>query len=169
MKKAIVLLAILIKCNNQASSQTCDELVIDGFYTSCFSNKSNNIGAIYVTYKLSFDNNKPKVNANGDTITYLIYNCVPKFKNISKAVKDAYESTIKNLSKTDSLIIITGSIYGDQKKSIAPDYCWTIVQSLSSKLIYYCFIIKNDDKCEFVNLSTSELQSILKYTLPIKK
>ncbi len=164
----IFLSVLLATIFSLESMSQCDLIVSDGFATSCFVN--GNPQPVYITYKLSNNNNIPVINANGDTITYVFNNCIPNLPKINQKVKEAYKLSIHNLSKVDSLIIITGSVYGNRKiqntEIAIPDYFWTVVQSLSNKSIYYCILIKNDDNLDIINAGIQELQSMLNYKIP---
>ena len=105
--------------------------------------------------------------------TFRFYNCVPQTPHLNRGVWKHYETEIRKLSWTDSLLVITGSIFGDKTipntKVAIPDYCWKIAQSLTDKRIIYCFIISNDLECKYQSLTIGELQSKLNYLIPYNK
>jgi endonuclease G len=105
--------------------------------------------------------------------TFRFYNCVPQTPHLNRGIWKHYETEIRKLSQSDSLLVITGSIFGSKKllnSNVAiPDYCWKVVESLSTKTTYYSFIISNDLECKEANLLIEDLEKKLGYILPLKK
>jgi endonuclease G len=105
--------------------------------------------------------------------TFRFYNCVPQKPHLNRGIWKRYETEIRTLSQTDSLLIITGALFGNKKlpnsEVAIPDYCWKVVESLSTLQIYYSFIISNDDQCAYLQINVPELEHQLKYILPLKK
>ncbi len=108
-----------------------------------------------------------------ESMTFRFYNCIPQTPHLNRGIWKHYETEVRKLSQTDSLLIITGSIFGGRvipNTHVAiPDFCWKVVQSLSTKNIYYCFIISNNESCKYMPMSIVDLQTRLKYNLPLKK
>ena len=74
-----------------------------------------------------------------DELTFRYYNCLPQTPNLNRGIWKTYETKIREWSQSDSLLVICGGVFGGQKiKNISvPDFCWKVVQSLSSKKILF--------------------------------
>jgi endonuclease G, mitochondrial len=113
---------------------------------------------------------------SGDCIkeekTFRFYNCVPQTPHLNRGIWKHYESEVRKLSHTDSLLVITGSTFNGStipNTNVAiPNYCWKVVQSLTTKKIIYCFIISNDNACMYSDVLILDLEKKLGYNLPIK-
>ncbi len=206
--KHFILLSFSLLSIIEVTSQTCDTLIVNDAYTSCFSKTLHE--PIYVSYKLykgggecsrksmkfcmddvketatSKDYSKSgydkghlanAADFSGDCVkeekTFRFYNCVPQKPHLNRGIWKRYETEIRTLSQTDSLLIITGALFGNKKlpnsEVAIPDYCWKVVESLSTLQIYYSFIISNDDQCAYLQINVPELEHQLKYILPLKK
>jgi endonuclease G len=108
-----------------------------------------------------------------EELTFRFYNCVPQNPHLNRGIWKSYESQIRSLSQSDSLLIICGSIFGKKKlpksKVYIPDYCWKVCQSLTDKKILFCFIVSNDDKAILKETTLKEIQKLIGYNLNIKK
>jgi DNA/RNA endonuclease G (NUC1) len=109
---------------------------------------------------------------NKEEKTFRFYNCVPQDPHLNRGVWKYYENRTRDLSQTDSLLIITGSVFGIRNlpgtQVAIPTYCWKVVQSLRTKKIYYSFVISNDDRSTYVNTDIKKLEKWLKYKLPLR-
>ncbi len=85
-----------------------------------------------------------------DSLTFFYYNAVPQTPNLNRGCWETYESRIRNISQSDSLLVICGSIFSDYKipntNIYIPIYCWKVVQSLSTKNIIYVLLFTNESK-----------------------
>jgi endonuclease G len=115
-------------------------------------------------------------NCNLDELTFRFYNCLPQTGNLNRGIWKTWESRIRNISASDSLLIICGGqftegkilgITAEQKRdSIAvPDHCWKIVISLTDHqikhILYFTNEIKNNSVTEISSLN--ELEEKLRY------
>ena len=94
-----------------------------------------------------------------DELTFRYYNCLPQTPNLNRGVWKVNETLIRKWSQTDSLLIICGGAYGTKKiKNIAvPDYCWKVVQSLSTHKILFCGWFTNTSNAKEEDISLTEL------------
>jgi len=103
--------------------------------------------------------------------TFRFYNCVPQTKKLNRGIWKYFETKIRKESQSDSLLIICGSIFGNQTMgpdNIAiPEYCWKIVESLTTHEIIYCLIFPNDDSDTYSDISIQDLKLKVNYNLPI--
>jgi len=78
--------------------------------------------------------------------TFRYYNCLPQTSNLNRGIWKKYESLIRDLSYTDSLLIICGgSHFIKNEKLYVPQYCWKIVYSLSNNNIEYVILFTNKE------------------------
>lgn len=106
-----------------------------------------------------------------DELTFRYYNCLPQTPNLNRGVWKVYETQIREWSQSDSLLIICGGVFGKQKiRNISvPDYCWKVVQSLSSKKILFCGWFSNTNKATKEDISYDELLKRTGYQLTLKQ
>lgn len=94
--------------------------------------------------------------------TFRYYNAVPMTPTLNRGKWSSYESKIRKLSQTDSLLIITG---GCDYNGLIPGRCFKIVYSLSKgHKVYYSVIMDNktcSDSIQIVN--SNKLGEIFKY------
>lgn len=113
-------------------------------------------------------------NCKYDELTFRFYNCVPQTPNLNRGIWKHWETEIRKESQQDSLLIICGNFYGNKTigkdKVSVPDYCWKIVESLSTNKITHVLFFTNDEKnatCKDVQLT--DIEKELGYELPLKK
>ncbi|HTB52932.1 MAG TPA: DNA/RNA non-specific endonuclease [Ferruginibacter sp.] len=103
--------------------------------------------------------------------TFRFYNCVPQTKVLNRGIWKHWETETRKESQNDSLLIICGSIFGNRtmgEDNIGiPDYCWKIVESLTTHEIIYCLIFPNDDSDTYSNISIEDLKQRLNYTIKL--
>lgn len=109
-----------------------------------------------------------------DEKTFRFYNCLPQTANLNRGIWKHYENEIRNLSKTDSLYIITGGIF--RKKQVigdnvyVPTECFKIVQNIKTKKIIYALIFTNKQDNNTVKITTiKNIETILNLNLPISQ
>jgi endonuclease G len=101
--------------------------------------------------------------------TFRFFNAVPQSKVLNRGTWKSFETKIRNESQSDSLLIVCGSIFGN--KTIGPDnigvpeYCWKIVESLTTHEIIYCLIFPNDNSDSYQYITLKELEERLPYHL----
>jgi endonuclease G len=104
--------------------------------------------------------------------TFRFYNCVPQTPKLNRGIWKHFETQIRKESQGDSLIILCGSIFSDKvigPDNIAvPDYCWKIVESLTTHQITYCLIFPNDDSDSYTYIDIADLEKLLPYHLFIE-
>lgn len=94
-----------------------------------------------------------------DELTFRYYNCLPQTPNLNRGVWKTNEEQIRQWSQTDSLLIICGGIFGKKKigRIAVPDYCWKVVQSLSTKKILFCGWFTNTSQATLTEIPLPEL------------
>jgi len=111
-------------------------------------------------------------NPKREELTFRFYNCVPQDPHLNRGIWKHYETEIRKLSQNDSLLVITGSVFGHKTigfNGVAlPNLCWKVVESLTTKKILYCFTITNDEDSKEVDFTVVELQKLLGYAIPLK-
>lgn len=108
-------------------------------------------------------------------LTFKFYNCMPQYPNLNRGVWKSYETKIRKLSETDSLLIICGGLYKDSIGSkmtntnvYIPYICWKVVKSLSTNKIIYCLVFTNNEQTNSVkDYPLARLIKLLPYTIPI--
>lgn len=113
-------------------------------------------------------------NCEYQELTFRYWNCFPQTPELNRGIWKKYETDIRKLSQTDSLIILTGGFYSNKyigKGVYVPDSCWKVVQSLTTKKIIYCLIFTNTDNPVVKNISLNSLNKYInkKYKINIKK
>lgn len=86
-------------------------------------------------------------NCELDELTFRYYNCVPQTPELNRGIWKAYENKVRDLSKTDSIIVICGSFFGNRVigNGVAlPDTCWKVVYNMNTKIFLKCHIFKNN-------------------------
>jgi endonuclease G len=106
-----------------------------------------------------------------DELTFRYYNCLPQTPNLNRGVWKTYETQIREWSQSDSLLIICGGVFSNKKiKNITvPDYCWKVVQSLTTKKILFCGWFTNTDSATEEDINYTELLKRTGYQLHLKQ
>lgn len=111
-------------------------------------------------------------NCELDELTFRYYNCLPQTHNLNAGIWKLWETKIRNLSHSDSLLIICGGIWQDTTKvndMRIPNKCWKITYSIKSKKIIYCQLYTNLYKESSVSdITLKELQKLLGYKIKLK-
>jgi endonuclease G len=94
-----------------------------------------------------------------DELTFRYYNCLPQTPNLNRGVWKINETAIRQLSQTDSLLIICGGTFSKKKigRIAVPDHCWKVVQSLSTKKILFCGWFTNTSQATVTEIPLAEL------------
>jgi endonuclease G len=107
-----------------------------------------------------------------DEATFRYYNCLPQTANMNRGVWKQYEGKIRDISQTDSLLVICGGRFKDIKKMgdncAVPDHCFKVVKSLSTGKILFVVYFTNevkDSKSEEITLD--ELLKKIGYQIPM--
>ena len=108
-----------------------------------------------------------------DELTFRFYNCLPQTPNLNRGVWKKWETEIRKMSQSDSLLVICGGVY-DSKKTIGkgvwvPTHCWKIVISLTTKKVIHCLYFTNNENAECKELLISDLVKIVKYKIDLPK
>lgn len=97
-------------------------------------------------------------------LTFKYYNCMPQTPKLNRGIWKSYETKIRTLSQTDSLLIICGGIFIDRKlpnsEVYVPTYCWKIVKSLSTGKIIYSLLFTNE--MESSSVKSMPIKSLVK-------
>ena len=101
--------------------------------------------------------------------TFRFYNCVPQTPRLNRGIWKHFETEIRKESQNDSLLIVCGSIFGNNTMGpdavAIPGWCWKIAISLSTKQVLYCFLCPNDDSDSFEQIGLADLKKKLGYAL----
>jgi endonuclease G len=108
-----------------------------------------------------------------DEKTFRMYNCLPQYPNLNRGSWKKWEGRIRNLSQTDSLLIICGGTFTNRKikensKISVPDNCWKIVKSLTTNDILYILWFTNEKKSNESQISLELLLKNCDYKIDIK-
>ena len=99
--------------------------------------------------------------------TFCFYNCLPQTAKLNRGIWKHWETTIRDLSQTKPLFIITGGIYGSKtigENNIAvPDYCYKVVMDAASHKTIYCLLFPNDQSNSATSITYDELKVKLGY------
>ena len=100
--------------------------------------------------------------------TFRFYNCIPQTPSLNRGIWKSYETRIRKLSQSDSLLIVCGGIYEDRclpnTEVYVPTYCWKIVKSLSTGKIIYALLFTNEfEKNSVKNMPVEELEKKIGY------
>ena len=106
-----------------------------------------------------------------DELTFRYYNCLPQTPNLNRGVWKSKETLIRQWSRSDSLLIVCGGAFSTKKiqNIFVPDYCWKVVQSLSTKKILFCGWFTNTNSATEENISFNELLKRTGYNILLKK
>ena len=100
--------------------------------------------------------------------TFYYINCVPQTPNLNRGVWKRYESQIRKLSQSDSLLIICGGCdYPSSNSSnnkYVPKNCFKIVYDLKTKKCIYSVLFSNEGTS-----STAKNEDKLKKTITFTK
>lgn len=75
--------------------------------------------------------------------TFYYINAIPQDPILNRSIWRQYENYIRDVSQTDSLIIVCGGC--DYNNTLVPDRCFKIVYSLTNKKCIYSLIFMNDN------------------------
>ncbi len=97
-------------------------------------------------------------------LTFRFYNCIAQTPKLNRGKWKTFETNIRELSQTDSLLIICGGIYGKEKintKLTKAEYCFKIVYSFKKKKVIFCKIFDNKSKDNTVrDITIKELEKL---------
>jgi len=98
-----------------------------------------------------------------DELTFRYYNCLPQTTNLNKGKWKSNETKVRQWSQTQKLYIICGGWFTNKKmRNVAvPDYCWKVVQSVSTKDVLFCGWFKNSTPATVEELTVPELEAKL--------
>lgn len=110
-----------------------------------------------------------------EELTFRFYNAIPQYPNLNRGIWKTIENRIRELSQTDSLLIICGGIYVNEPGNKIPNtqvqipkYCWKVVKSLTTGHIIICVAFTNEKENNSIKYLTLErLKALLKYKIPI--
>lgn len=77
-----------------------------------------------------------------EALTFKFYNCIPQYPNLNRGIWKHYETIVRALSQNDSLLILCGGTFSNNKMTntqvTIPINCWKLVKSLSTGQILFC-------------------------------
>lgn len=93
--------------------------------------------------------------ANKMRSTFYYINCIPQTTKLNRGSWKKYETQIRKLSQSDSLLVICGGCDyprgGSENNRLVPKNCFKIVYDLKTKKCIYSLLFKNDDKAKVEN------------------
>ena len=103
-----------------------------------------------------------------DESTFRFYNCVPQTASLNRGIWKHWETDIRKLSQTDSLLIVCGGVFSEADKKIGdgvyvPSQCWKIIIELKTNKILHVLIFENDSDAKVEEITLEKLEAILKY------
>ena len=102
--------------------------------------------------------------------TFQFINQLPQTPNLNRGTWKHYETIIRELSQTDSLIIICGGLWEDNiavNGMQIPNKCWKIVYSLHQKKLLYVLLFTNNATATVRELKNiDELHLKFKVSIP---
>jgi len=107
-----------------------------------------------------------------DELTFRYYNCLPQTPSLNRGVWKTNETLIRKWSQSQKLYIICGGYFGKKKvgNNVAvPDYCWKIVQSVTTRKVLFCGWFKNSDKATMEEIKVAQLEKKLKSKIILLK
>jgi len=101
--------------------------------------------------------------------TFRFYNCCPQMTKLNRGVWKHWETKIRELSQTDSLVIICGPLFlsteteyiKSDSKVVLPSHFYKIVYSQTSKKIIMCMLFNNKGLITKKDITISYLKSII--------
>ena len=113
-------------------------------------------------------------NCKYEELTFRFYNCYPQTPELNRGPWRTLESEVRDLSKSDTLIVFTGGFYNNNKigKGVSvPDTCWKVVYSVKNKNYKYSNIFTNTKNPTYKFINIYVLNYLLKqrYGLDITK
>ena len=109
---------------------------------------------------------------DADEKTFRFYNCVPQTPHLNRGQWKHWETEIRKESQDDSLLVVTGSIFGSEEIGDhvhVPSYCWKVAESLTTKSLMHVIICDNTPQAHCDEISIDVLQGKLGYALPLRK
>jgi len=90
-----------------------------------------------------------------EELTFRYYNCAPQTPELNRGPWKHFETVIRNLSKTDSLIVICYNEFDGKKiKNVyVPSKCYKFVYDLKTNKLVYAFYFTNTATPDFKDLS----------------
>jgi endonuclease G len=93
-----------------------------------------------------------------DEMTFRFYNCVPQTPELNRGPWKQFETVIRTLSQTDSLIVMCYNEFGNTKiKNVyVPTKCYKFVYDLKTKKMVFAFYYTNTATPEFKDIRKSK-------------
>jgi len=106
-----------------------------------------------------------------DELTFRYYNCLPQTPNLNRGVWKTKETLIRKWSQSEKLYIVCGGYFGNKKmgNTYVPNYCWKVVQSVTTKKVLFCGWFKNSSKATLEEITIPELETKLKHRIMLMK
>jgi endonuclease G, mitochondrial len=107
-------------------------------------------------------------NCDRERMTFVFYNAVPQTPNLNRGVWKRVETTVRNWSQSDHLLVICGGTkFVKRERLYVPKFCYKVVQSETSNRILFCGIFTNTGAAKESDLTEAALEKRLGYSLPI--
>jgi len=105
-----------------------------------------------------------------DKLTFRYYNCVPQAPEMNRGIWKEYETKIRDLSQTDSLLIIMVNTFDNHYMGngvAVPSQFIKVVYSLTSHKVLLSFVVSNTSTPKAVEMPVAVLDK--KYKIKIEK
>ena len=102
--------------------------------------------------------------------TFRYDNCIPQTPNLNRGIWKVWEMQIRKESHIDSLLILTGGIWGKKpnKTFPVPEFCFKVVYNLKSKTITHTLLFTNEkEDSECTEITIGELEKKIGYKLEL--
>ena len=109
-------------------------------------------------------------NCRYDSLTFNFWNCCPQTPQLNRGIWKIMETNVRNISQTDSLLILCGSIYGNNEIGngvYVPLTCWKVVYSYKQKKVILSNIFTNTNVPTMSIIDYNDLNTMLKKTYNI--
>ena len=95
--------------------------------------------------------------------TFYYVNCVPQTPNLNRGIWKRYETHIRKLSQSDSLLIICGGCdyprSGSANSRLIPRNCFKVVYDIKTKACLYALLFSNEGTTSSVTYSEDLLKA----------
>jgi len=105
-------------------------------------------------------------NCTNDELTFRFYNCVPQTKELNRGIWRSLETSVREASQKDSLLVMCLNVYSDttlhlkKTKVLVPTHCIKVVKSMSTGKYLWFEIFTNTATPIDENATKEEVESL---------
>lgn len=100
--------------------------------------------------------------------TFYYINCIPQTIKLNRGSWKKYETLIRQLSQTDSLLIICGGCNYRHPDILIPQNCFKLVYKLKNKECMYSLYFANDSNGTIIDINNKKLKRKFSYKKILK-